>query len=622
MLNPLEMQAYIQAIAARADMRVDWEEDVEQPRTDGRTIWLPSIKASMTEEQYATLKHYVAHEVDHVRFTDFEVSKNEPTCKEGIYGSVLNMVEDLRVEKKGSDEFLGDRINSGNVQSSRIEQIGKTIPARLKKRGPDAEMLKQAVPLLEWSHKHWSNMYPAVSGSASIFKDACESNSVTKKYMERFAAGDYDEVIKRLESTADAIKLAERIAREVYEVDPDEERKKAAESRKQDKKKGGNKNSKDKDEANSEGDSEGGDGEGEGKESEGEGEGEQGSSDRGKMGKGNKKREQEATVDFSSVMPDPHVDKPGATRTALHIVYKDSDTGSGYYNPAMKEDYKVWPRLAKGGGGPTWGRHNATWYIDSMRSVIRRTNPNFAHKVRMILQMRAKDRVEYGKKQGHLHQGALHRLTVKDAPHYAERVFKKRVVSDVLDSCVFLLVDQSGSMGGTKFTHAAVAASMMNDVIGNVLHIPTFIASFTDWGSNPTGNGERCNIHVHREWKDQLLNSDTLLQSFAHAAEIGMSGNADGDAIMWAYNKIATQRQKRKLIIVFSDGSPAGGGRGAEAWYTKKVIQSIEEDTPINIVGIGLMDHNVELFYKEHYVISKIDTLEEALLATIEGKLK
>jgi cobalamin biosynthesis protein CobT len=616
MLDPLEMEAYIQAIAARADMRVKWEREVEQPCTDGRTIWLPYITSGMTPEKYSTLKHYVVHEVDHVRFTDFEVGKNEPSCKEGIYGACLNMVEDLRVEKKGSEEYLGDRLNSGMVQSARIAEIGKSIPRRINTPGEDGNMLKTAAPLLNWSHKHWSNMYPAVAGSAASFLDGCLSHPDATKYMERFDKGTYDAELKTLESTADAIKLAERIAREVYEVDPDEERRKAHENRKQ--------QAKDKaEQEKGEGEEgEGGeDGEGEGKDKEGK-EGEKGKSKAGKKGKGKgKPRDQEVTVDYSSVMPDPH-ESNGPTRHAMHIKYSEEHFSSGTYSPAKADDYKVWQRGAPSDGSEErWSRRSAATYFAEMKIALRHTNPNFAQKVRIILQVRAKDRVQYGLRRGHLNQGSLHRLAV-DNPHYAERVFKRKITSDVMDTCVFLLVDQSGSMGGSKFVHAAVAAAMMNEVIGNVLHIPTFVASFTDFGMSPTGNGERCNIFVHREWKDQLLNNDRLMQSFADGANKGMGNNSDGDAVMWAYHKIANQKQKRKLIIVFSDGSPAGGGRGDVPWYTKKVVKGIEKETPVNIVGIGLQDNNVKYIYKDSHVIHDVSRLEEALLSTIERKLK
>lgn len=616
MLNPLEMESYIHAVASRADMKVVWEKDNEIPRTNGKTIWLPHITANMTIQQYATLKHYVAHEVDHVRFTDFKAVKNEPTCQEGIYGACLNMVEDLRVEKKGSEEYLGDRLNSGNVQSERIGVIGTNMHKHMKEGGPAQEMIKSALPLLDWSHKHWTNMYPAVAGSAGVFEEACADDPDSAKYKARFDKSDYDAVLKNLSSTADAVKLAERIAREVYEVDPDEERRKAQKQRKQKAK---------AEEVEGEND-----GQKDGNEGEVKGEGEskdkkepKGKGDKGKMGKGgDKPRDREMTVDYTNAMLDPH-DQPGMSRHGLHIKYKDSDFDVDYYSPAKADDYRVWKRDETESSSLS-GTHrhcDAEELIQEMKGVIRRTNPNFAHKVRIVLQVRAKDKVQYGMKRGQLNQGSLHRLAV-DSPHYAERVFKRKVTSDVLDSCVFLLVDQSGSMSGAKFIHAAVAAAMMNEVVGNVLHIPTYIASFTDFGVTPSGNGERQNIFIHRSWQDQLLNNESLLASFARAANQGMCNNADGDAVMWAYNKIAGQKQRRKLIIVFSDGQPAGGCRGNVAWYTKHVVQGIEKETPVNIVGIGIQDKNVSHIYKEHYVIHEVSKLEEALLSTIERKLK
>ena len=621
MLDPLEMESFIKSIAARADLKVEWE-DTPQPRTDGRTIWLPRITASMTEDEYASLRHYVVHEVDHVRFTNFKQCKDEPTCKEGILGAIINMVEDIRVESIGSKEFLGDRINSGNVQAKRIAEIAELLKGKIKRGDRDNEMVKTGLPLIEWSHKHWTDMYPAVAGSASAFEKLCLSDPDAAKYMERFRKGSYDAAVRALTDTAGSVQLAEKICREVYEVDPDEERKRAKEERK--KNKGKDKSEEEDDAEDGEGEGEGGgEGEGEGKDGgEGEGKEDKGKGEKGKLGKGGKgkPRDHEVTVDYTSIMPDPH-ESNGPTRHAMHINYKDEHFTRGSYNPATSKDYRVWPRGEASRTAPSKFVKNGDQYLTDMRAVLRRTNPNFAHKVRTILQVRAKDRIQYGTKRGMLHQGSLYRMTVKDAPHYAERVFKKKIVSDVLDSCVFLLVDQSGSMGGEKFTHAAVAAAMMNEVVGNVLHIPTFVASFTDFGYG-WGGTERQNIFIHRDWKDQLLSNENLLKSFSDGAKQGMGNNADGDAIMWAFNKIASQREKRKLIIVFSDGQPAGGGRGDVPWYTKKVVEDIEQQTPINIVGIGIQDSTVKHIYKEHYVIRKVDQLEEALLSVIEGKLK
>jgi cobalamin biosynthesis protein CobT len=113
-----------------------------------------------------------------------------------------------------------------------------------------------------------------------------------------------------------------------------------------------------------------------------------------------------------------------------------------------------------------------------------------------------------------------------------------------------------------------------------------------------------------------------LTRRFNKAAEYGMSSNGDGEAILWAFDRIIQRKEKRKLIVVFSDGSPAYGQRGDDMYYAKKVVHDIEKDSPVDIVGIGIMDRNVELIYKEHQVIKKAHELEGVLLALIENKLK
>jgi cobalamin biosynthesis protein CobT len=101
-----------------------------------------------------------------------------------------------------------------------------------------------------------------------------------------------------------------------------------------------------------------------------------------------------------------------------------------------------------------------------------------------------------------------------------------------------------------------------------------------------------------------------------------MASNPDGDAIMWVFDRLMKRPEKRKLIIVCSDGAPSGGGRGDEYSYTRKVVKAIEQESPVDIVGIGIMDTNVARIYKENYTIDKASELERALLSVIENKLK
>ena len=95
-----------------------------------------------------------------------------------------------------------------------------------------------------------------------------------------------------------------------------------------------------------------------------------------------------------------------------------------------------------------------------------------------------------------------------------------------------------------------------------------------------------------------------------------MSSNADGESILWAYHRLIQQPNPRKLLIVLSDGSPAGGNGGI-VQFTKKTIKEIERQKQCEIYGIGIMDSNVKHFYSNWAVINHADELEGALLKLI-----
>ena len=99
-----------------------------------------------------------------------------------------------------------------------------------------------------------------------------------------------------------------------------------------------------------------------------------------------------------------------------------------------------------------------------------------------------------------------------------------------------------------------------------------------------------------------------------------MGNNADGEAIMFAYNRLIQRKEKRKILLVLSDGQPACG-KPRIAEYTKAVIQKIESDKLIEIVGIGLLYASVDEFYKKHMMIDDASKIEEALLSLIHKQI-
>jgi len=95
------------------------------PRTDGETIWVPSLPAELTTKQLRTLRCYVDHEAAHIRCGSFgRFRKKHPNnssrfFKESAMGHittiypgslgkmVLNSLEDARIEHQMAEEFDG-----------------------------------------------------------------------------------------------------------------------------------------------------------------------------------------------------------------------------------------------------------------------------------------------------------------------------------------------------------------------------------------------------------------------------------------------------------------------------------------------------------------------------------
>ena len=99
-----------------------------------------------------------------------------------------------------------------------------------------------------------------------------------------------------------------------------------------------------------------------------------------------------------------------------------------------------------------------------------------------------------------------------------------------------------------------------------------------------------------------------------------MSNNADADNILIAYNRILQRREPKKLIMVMSDGSPTSR-RGDCMAYTKHVVKNIEKDRYVDIMGIGILDSNVKLIYKNNFVIRAPNQIPESLIEILKANV-
>lgn len=315
---------------------------------------------------------------------------------------------------------------------------------------------------------------------------------------------------------------------------------------------------------------------GEGSGSEGEGEGSEGDKSDGKKGKAEWGRTDRAN--------------------ALH----DITENKSFEVPDTRESLKPLPVVVKRGFGKDT-------HANRVADVIRRSTFKLSHKVSTLLRVFSAARYRGGHKTGKINKRALATI-----PSGNERVFRKKEQKDVLDTAVTLLVDSSGSMGGSKYSNAVAATTALADVLNN-LHIPVSILGFTaDYDGR-----QKCIMYEHA-LHGRPVSIEALRDSMCDR-HVDLNGNADGEALMYAYEQLRHQKQKRKILIVLSDGQPADGTNPRV--MLKTVTQDIEKSGRVELYGIGIEDSSVNYFYSNSKVIRDAAQIEETLLSLLKQSI-
>ena len=235
---------------------------------------------------------------------------------------------------------------------------------------------------------------------------------------------------------------------------------------------------------------------------------------------------------------------------------------------------------------------------------------------------------EFNQEEGFLDTSRLARIIANPKNKLS---FKKEKNIEFKDTIVTLLIDNSGSMRGRPITVAALCSDILARTLERCL-IKTEILGFTTkawkggrsrekWiGENKPSNPGRLNDLRHIiyksgdvPWRRSKKNLGLLLR------EGILKENVDGEALIWAFNRIQRRQENRKILIVISDGAPVDDstlsvnpGNYLEK-NLKESITQIENNTDIDLIAIGI-GHDVSRYYSKAVTIMDVDQLGEVLL--------
>ena len=235
---------------------------------------------------------------------------------------------------------------------------------------------------------------------------------------------------------------------------------------------------------------------------------------------------------------------------------------------------------------------------------------------------------EFNQEEGFLDTSRLARIIANPKNKLS---FKKEKNIEFKDTIVTLLIDNSGSMRGRPITVAALCSDILARTLERCL-IKTEILGFTTkawkggrsrekWiGENKPPNPGRLNDLRHIIYKSGDAPLRRSKKNLGLLLREGiLKENVDGEALIWAFNRIQRRQEDRKILIVISDGAPVDDstlsvnpGNYLEK-NLKESITQIENNTDIDLIAIGI-GHDVSRYYSKAVTIMDVDQLGEVLL--------
>lgn len=229
------------------------------------------------------------------------------------------------------------------------------------------------------------------------------------------------------------------------------------------------------------------------------------------------------------------------------------------------------------------------------------------NKVRRFVQSHTRARIRTDREEGMISNQDIARLLMPpvDGGNWNRRVFYDLQRKQAINTAIHILVDWSGSMGGQKAELAAQAAIRAGDVFDRQLKMPTMITAFTSYS-------DFCEVGIVKPFGMKVPTKDQA-QSFATFTK-WHGGNDDADAVMWSYRELMRRKEPRKILLVLSDGAPAGAYRGD--WHSALLAATrhIQDEGKVELYGIGICSKAVSLYYDKYSIIDRANDINDALL--------
>ena len=267
-------------------------------------------------------------------------------------------------------------------------------------------------------------------------------------------------------------------------------------------------------------------------------------------------------------------------------------------------------------------------YLDQQMNQLQGVVTRLANRLARRLMAQQARSWDFDQEEGMLDAARLARVVVSPAHSLSYKIERE---TDFKDTVVSLLIDNSGSMRGRPISIAATCADIMARTLERC-GVATEVLGFTTraWKG---GQSREAWLAEGRPPEPGRLNDLRHIiykradQPYRHARRhLGLmmregllKENIDGEALIWAHNRLLARPEERRILLVISDGAPvddstasANSGTYLEK-HLRQVIGWIETKSNVELAAIGI-GHDVTRYYSRAVTIMDAEQLGGALI--------
>jgi len=272
-------------------------------------------------------------------------------------------------------------------------------------------------------------------------------------------------------------------------------------------------------------------------------------------------------------------------------------------------------------------------YLDQQLVHLQGAVTKLANRLQRRLMAQQNRSWDFDQEEGLLDAARLARVVVSPAHSLSYKIERD---TDFRDTVVTLLIDNSGSMRGRPISIAAISA----DILARTLErcgVKVEILGFTTrawkggqsreaWlqAGRPPAPGRLNDLRhiVYKRADDPYRRARKSLGLMMR--EGLLKENIDGEALLWAHNRLIGRAEERRILMVISDGAPVddstlsvNSGSYLEK-HLRQVIAWIENRSPVELIAIGI-GHDVTRYYQKAVTIMDAEQLGGTMVEQLAG---